>query len=62
MEIRTNCGVLKTQNLSTYEPCFCARCGCRVGWIHEELTSNFIGLCDDCAAIVSQDNTEDPMY
>lgn len=61
MQIHTDNGVLDTQDLpSTYEPCFCAKCGWRVGWAHEE-TENFIGLCDDCAASVSQDNSEDPM-
>jgi len=61
MEIRTDCGTLDTTTLpNTYEPCFCLKCGCRVGWKYDE-TENFIGLCDDCAAVVSQDNTEDPI-
>lgn len=61
MEIRTDSGILDTERLpGTYEPCFCAMCGCRIGWKYEE-TDNFIGLCDDCAAIVSQDNDKDPI-
>ena len=58
--ILTNCGVLNTKKLpSNYEPCFCHECGERVGWINVELNDVFYGLCDDCAAILSQEGDED---
>jgi len=37
MEITTNAGTLDTETLpQTYEPCYCSRCGDRIGWMDEE--------------------------
>lgn len=61
MKIKTDQGILDTEELpSTYEPFFCSKCGYRLGWLHEE-AAPFMGLCDGCAAVVSQDNDEDPL-
>lgn len=55
MKIKTECGTLNTTTLpEQYEPCFCAECGERLGWMDASMTENFIGLCDGCAAIASQ--------
>lgn len=62
MDIRIDSGTIHTDKLpSVWEPCFCTKCGCRVGWIHTSFVDQFVGLCDECAAIVSNDNSEDPM-
>jgi hypothetical protein len=58
MQIQTENGILDTQTLpETYEPCFCSKCGCRLGWMNIAFldAAQFNGLCDSCAAIVSQD-------
>ena len=60
--IKTHAGVLETSNLPDwYEPIFCSKCGDRIGWGHTEYmeTDSFAGVCDDCAAVISQDHLED---
>jgi hypothetical protein len=55
MIIDTDCGPLDTERLDErYEPCFCGECGCRVGWLDTGISDDFVGLCDGCAAEMSQ--------
>jgi len=44
----------------TYEPAHCGSCGCRLGWRHDPASDDFYGLCDDCAAALSQGDLPDP--
>jgi hypothetical protein len=61
MQLTTSCGMLDTARLpATYEPACCAKCGDRVGWIHSEHAESFVGLCDGCAALVTQGSMPDP--
>jgi len=31
-----------------YEPCFCKKCGERMGWMNTEFQDEFVGICDEC--------------
>jgi len=62
MRIRTASGViLDMEKLpDNYVPVNCGECCARIGWMYEPLCDGFYGLCDECAARVSQGDMEDP--
>jgi len=59
MDIRTENGPLDTAKLPQHEPIFCGRCGCRVAWVSSDTNCIYSLLCDDCAALVSQGESEE---